>query len=346
MKAVRLTEIGRPLEQQEIPIPQLAGDEALVRVQAAGVCHSDAHYRAGTSAVGFLPITPGHEIAGLVEQVGDQITSVRPGDRVCVHYLATCGTCRYCSLGQEQFCLHGKMIGKHRDGGYAEYVAVPARSLVPLPDDISFAHGAVMMCSTATSFHALRKGRLQAGETAAVFGLGGLGMSAIQLARAFGALDVYAVDVQPTKLDLARRLGAIPVDARQGDPVAQIRTRTGGRGVDVALELIGLPQTIHQAVQSLSVLGRAVIVGITNQPVAIETYTQILGKEAEIVGSSDHLLSELPLLFEFIRHGALDLSEIVTHTIPLQAGAVNAALDGLVSLSPHVRTVILPGSTG
>jgi len=203
MKAVRLVEVGRPLEMQEIPRPAVGDKDVLVRVKAAGICHSDAHYRAGTSPAGPLPLTLGHEVAGVVEEVGAQVTNVAVGDRVCLHYLAPCGDCYYCSTGNEQFCVKGGMIGKHRDGGYAGYIVMPARSVVPLPAEISFEAGAVLMCSSATSFHALRKSRLRPGETVAVFGVGGLGMSAIQIARAFGALEVYAVDVNESKLRLA-----------------------------------------------------------------------------------------------------------------------------------------------
>ena len=178
------------------------------------------------------------------------MTRVKPGDRVCLHYLVTCGQCEYCNRGHEQFCVQAQMMGKHRDGGYAEFIAVPERGVLPLPDEIPFEHGAIMMCSSSTSFHALRKARLQAGETVAVFGVGGLGMSAIQLAHGLGALEVYAVDINPDKLALAEQFGAIPVNASQVDPVAEIIRLTGGRGVDVALELIGLPLTMRQAVQS------------------------------------------------------------------------------------------------
>ena len=157
MKAVRLVEIGQQLQLQEVAVPQLGDGDVLVRVKAAGICHSDAHYQAGTSPVGYLPLTLGHEVSGTVEQVGSQASAVEIGDRVCVHYMATCGACAYCRAGQEQFCITGQMIGKHRDGGYAEYIAVPARSVVPLPDEIPFEHGAIAMCSSATCFHALRK---------------------------------------------------------------------------------------------------------------------------------------------------------------------------------------------
>lgn len=342
MKAIRLVEIGQPLEMQEVPVPAIGEDEVLVRVKAAGICHSDAHYRAGTSPVGRLPLTLGHEVAGVVEAVGPKVTSARAGARVCLHYLITCGGCYDCSAGHEQFCARGTMLGKQRDGGYAEYIAAPARNLVPLPEPIPFVQGAIMMCSSATSLHALRKARLQPGETVAIFGVGGLGMSALQLARAMGALEVYAVDINLKKLELAANLGAVPVDASQGDPVAEIQSLTGGRGVDVALEVIGLPQTMRQAICSLAAMGRAVLVGISGRPFEVDSYRELLGKEAEIIGSNDHLLHELPLLVEYVHRGLLDLSSVVTRTVPLEAGAINQALDALECFGEGVRTVIVP----
>lgn len=342
MNAVRLVEIGQPLEGQQVPVPKVGAEEILVRIRAAGICHSDVHYRAGTSGVGALPQTLGHEIAGTVEQVGSHVSNVAAGDRVCLHYLVTCGDCYYCQSGNEQFCVQGMILGKHCDGGYAEYIAVAARNAVPLPPDVSFEAGAVLMCSAATSFHALRKARLQPGETVAVFGAGGLGMSAIQLARASGALAVYAVDINDAKLKAAEDCGAIPVNAARTDPVAEIRRLTGQKGVDVALEVIGLARTMEQAVQSLAVLGRAVLVGIAAEPLRIDSYAELLGREAEVIGSSDHLLWELPLLIEFVRQGRLDLSQVVTRTIPLDAHAVNDTMDGLERFGSEVRTVITP----
>ena len=323
-------------------MPPVGAKDVLVRVKAAGICRSDVHYRAGVSPVYPLPLTLGHEVAGVVEEVGAEVRNVKVGDRVCLHYLVTCGDCRYCALGSEQFCTSGSMIGKYQDGGYAEYIVVPSRNAVPLPDDIPFEQGAIMMCSSATSFHALNKAGVKPGESVAVFGVGGLGISAVQLARAFGALDVYAVDINADKLRLAEGYGAIPVNAGTADPVAEIRLLTGGQGVDVALELVGLRQTIEQAVHSLGVFGRAVLVGITDQPFELNSYQDVILKEAQIIGCSDHLLQELPLLVELVRRGALDLSSVVTRTVPLDAEAINAALDDLEAFGPGARTVITP----
>ncbi|MFH1574588.1 MAG: alcohol dehydrogenase catalytic domain-containing protein, partial [Acidobacteriota bacterium] len=259
MLAVRLIQPGHPLQADNIDIPAIGPRDVLVRVRAAGICHSDAHYRAGISPVRPLPLTLGHEVAGVVERAGGEVTRLKPGDRVCVHYMVTCGDCVYCNKGSEQFCVSGRMIGKYRDGGYAEYISIPARSAFLLPDAIPFEHGAVLMCSSATSLHALNRARLSAGDTVAVFGAGGLGMSAIQLAYALGAGRVFAVDRQPNKLEMARQFGAVPIDAAAADPVTEIRRLTNGRGVDVALELIGQTTTMREAVQSLAVQGRAAI---------------------------------------------------------------------------------------
>lgn len=341
MKAVRMIEPGKPLQMQEIPVPTVGERDVLVRVRAAGICHSDAHYRAGRSPVRPLPLTLGHEVAGVIEQVGKQVTSVKLGSRVCLHYNITCGDCYYCRTGNEQFCGKCLMLGHHTNGGYAEYITVPERNTVRLPDEIPFEQGATLMCASATSFHALRKSRLRVGETAAIFGVGGLGMSAIQLAKVFGALEVFAVDINEEKLRLAARCGSVPVNARKVDPVAEIRRLTKGKGVDVALELIGLPQTMRQAVQCLGVLGRTVIAGLSDKPLEIDTYRELLGNEVEIIGSNDHLLQELPLLVEMARRKVLDTSRVVTRTIPLNAEAINQALDMLEQFAGDVRTVIV-----
>jgi 2-desacetyl-2-hydroxyethyl bacteriochlorophyllide A dehydrogenase len=342
MKAVRLIEPLHPLQLQNIPIPNIGENDVLVRVKAAGICHTDVHYRAGKSPVQPLPRTLGHEIAGIVEQVGNNVTTIEVGDRVCVHYVLSCGSCYYCNAGNEQFCVRGSMIGRYADGGYAEYVSVPQRNIVPLPGEIPFEQGAILMCSSSTAFHALRKSRLQGGETIAIFGVGGLGISAVQLASAFGALDVYAVDINPDKLSLAENYGAIPVNAMSNDPVSAIRSLTHDKGVDVAIEMIGFPHVMKQAVQCLAVMGRAVIVGISERPLEIDTYRELIGREAEIIGSNDHLLQELPLLLELARRGKLKLSDAITHTVPLDADAINQALDNLENFSSDVRTVIVP----
>ena len=311
---------------------------------AAGICHSDAHYRGGISKIDHLPLTLGHEVAGCVEQVGSDVTNVLPRDRVCVHYLVHCGTCEFCARGLEQFCRSGQMIGKHRDGGYAEFIKVPARNAFTLPDEISFEVGAVMMCSSATALHALKKARLKPGESLAIFGFGGLGFSALQLARVFECGDVYVVDINPAKLRSAVRMGAIAIDAKAADPVAQIKRATAGRGVDVAVELIGSAKTMRAALLCLAPLGRAAVVGLTSESMSLHPYSELINKEAEIIGVSDHLAAELPALIEFARSGKIRFPPETTHVVDLDAAQINAALGALQNSIDHVRTVIVPSS--
>lgn len=342
MKAVRLTQTGKPLEQSKITVPTVGSNDVLIRVSAAGICHSDAHYRAGISQIDRLPLTLGHEVAGRVEEVGSHVTHISVGDRVCVHYLVHCGTCEFCLRGLEQFCRSGQMIGKHRDGGYAEFIKVPGANAYPLPDEIPFEVGAILMCSSATALHALHKSRFKAGESIAIFGFGGLGFSALQLARALDCGDVYVVEINPVKLASAASMGAVPIDARHADPVEQIKQATAGKGVDVALELIGSAKTMRQAILCLAPLGRAALVGLTAESISIHPYTEVINKEAEIIGVSDHLASELPALIELARSGKVRFPPDALSVVDLDAEQINAALDAVQYSIDHVRTVIIP----
>jgi propanol-preferring alcohol dehydrogenase len=234
------------------------------------------------------------------------------------------------------------MIGKHRDGGYAEFVKIPAKDAFVLPEEISFEVGAIMMCSSATALHALNKARLKPGESVAIFGFGGLGYSALPLARALGCGEIYVVEINPAKLASAEKLGAVAIDANAGDPIEQIKDATNGRGVDVALELIGSAKTMQQAIQCLGVLGRAALVGLTKESMSIFPYTELINKEVEIIGVSDHVATEIPTLVEFVRSGKLCFPPEALRVVDLNAGEINAALNQLQDSIDHVRTVIVP----
>ena len=157
MKAIRLAEIAQPLIEAELGDPEVGDGSILVRVEAAGICRSDIHYRAGFPKLAHLPITLGHEVAGTVEAVGGSVETLAVGDRVALHYLVTCGECRHCAAGHEQFCRTQVMLGKDTDGGFAQLVVVPEANAFAVPGGVPATTAAVMMCSTATSFHALRK---------------------------------------------------------------------------------------------------------------------------------------------------------------------------------------------
>jgi propanol-preferring alcohol dehydrogenase len=232
------------------------------------------------------------------------------------------------------------MIGNQRDGGYAERIVIPERNLVAVPDEVALTHAAVMMCSSVTALHALRRARLVPGERVAVFGAGGLGMSAIQLAVVLGADEVLAVDIDEGRLEAAAELGAIPIDAGAKDPVGAIRE---SGGVDVAVELVGSSLTTEQALGSLRPLGRAAVAGLTDQTTPVPVYDRLMSQEAELIGVMDHTMDEAQEVVAYAAAGALDVSALVTATVPLDAAVVDARFDHLEKFGAGIRTVITVG---
>ena len=338
MRSVRLTASNAPLEAADVPDPEAERGEVVVRIEAAGICHSDAHYRAGDPQTRTLPIILGHEIAGVIETTGADVDPVRVGERVGIHYVVSDGICDGCVRFGEQFCENYEMFGLTCDGGYAERIAVPAANAVPVPHGIPSEHAAVMMCSSATALHALRKGRLGDGERVAVFGVGGVGMSAVQLAPALGASLVYGIDIDPSRLDVAAGFGATPLLAGD-DPASTIQA---AGGVDVALALVDRADVFATAMASLGKWGRLVAVGIGRDPVPLLPYRNLIGGEHELIGSNDHLLTEIHELFDLATRGVLSLGAVVTDVIPLEATAINTALDRLDGFGPGICTVITP----
>jgi 2-desacetyl-2-hydroxyethyl bacteriochlorophyllide A dehydrogenase len=339
MQAIRLVEAGQPLQFSDLADPTPGAGEIVVDVHRAGICHTDAHYRAGTGKTN-LPVTLGHEIAGVVTAVGDGVTDVNEGQRVALHYLTSCGECERCRKYGEQFCPTGGMLGKERDGGYAQKIVVPAFNAIPIPDEVSSDVAAIMMCSTATAFHALRLANLQKGESVAVLGFGGLGVSAVQLARALGATDVYAVDVVPEKLALAESFGAKPLDARETPVHKAIFGATDGKGVDVVVEFTGNAEVARGGLRATTPGGRLMIVAINLREFKFDPFADLLVRERRIIGCSDHTREELVELLELARTGAIDMSRAITRTVPLEGDAVNGVLDDLERGSGHLRTVI------
>jgi 2-desacetyl-2-hydroxyethyl bacteriochlorophyllide A dehydrogenase len=295
-RGIRLVRHGALLVEEDIPEPVPRDGEVLIEIRAAGICHSDAHYRAQPGRVP-LPRTLGHEIAGI---------NVATGERVAVHYLLD----------------NGDMIGKERDGGYAERIVVPAENAIPIPIHLSFEEAAIMMCSTATAYHALRLANLRHNEFLAILGFGGLGISALQLAKQMGAAAVYVAERVPEKLALAAELGAVP-----GLP----------EGMDVALDFAGNATLCLDALRALRRGGRLVLVAINLREVRIDAYDDVLVKERRIIGCSDHTRDEL---LELMRM-KLDLSRAITRRVPLAANAINAVLDELEKGTHHLRTVIV-----
>ena len=300
MRAVRLLRFGAPLVDTEISNREPGPGEVRIEIRAAGICHSDAHYRAGGGQL-TLPRTLGHEIAGVTDS----------GERVAVHYLLP----------------DGSMFGKELDGGYAETIVVPRDNLIPIPDQVPFEQAAVMMCSTATAYHALRLASLRAGESLAILGFGGLGASAIQLAQLLGAGDVFAVDRVSQKRETAKDFGAIPIS---GDLPP----------IDIALDFAGNADLCRAALRALKPGGRLMIVAINLRALSFDPYADVLARERRIIGVSDHTREELVELMELARGGRIDLSRVITRRVGLSAAAINEVLDDLDRGTAHLRTVI------
>lgn len=341
MLAARLVRPGTPLRIEALAIPEPTPDEALVRVHACGLCGTDRHLAVdGSLAVERLPITLGHEAAGVVAALGRDIRGWREGDRVAILPTATCGACRFCRAGRDALCDASQVYGMARDGALAEYVAVPARALVALPSAIPFDVGAIVTDAVATPFHALRtRGQLRAGERVGVFGCGGLGGHAILLARMMGAAQIVAVDVDAAARARALQLGAdLVLDA--GDDVARaVRTATGG--LDLALELVGVPETVELAVRCLAKGGRAVIVGVGPGRPALPALAAFVGREQAVLGSFGMDRIDLEDLFALVAAGRLDLGASVSARYALEEA--DAALQHLVHERGGGRVVVEPG---
>lgn len=340
MKAARLHRIHKKLSLDRVPVPKISASDVLIDVRASGICHSDINYRDGVAPVARLPIILGHEIAGIVAKKGARVEGVEIGDRVFVHYVSSCGRCKYCRTNRENLCVKYEMIGKDVDGGFAEYSRVPATSTVPLPDRIPFEQGAIIGCAVSTAYHALTRGRLRRGETIAIIGVGGLGMHAIQLAKnIFHAGQVVAVDRFNWKLKLAKWFGATDiVNVENQDTTTVMRKLTHGVFADVVVDFVGNEKTIQEGINLVAKGGRLVIVGIAAKSVPISPYKSLIGKEMEIVGVDDHLKSELIQLIKFVGSRKIDLSHSVTHRIALED--INAGFKILKDPNEHPIRIV------
>lgn len=342
MLAARLIKAGLPLSIDEVPVPEPAPDEVLVKVGACGLCGTDLHLAvAGDIPVERTPITLGHEGAGTVAALGRDVRGLREGDRVVLFPAASCGACRFCLQGRESLCEASKVYGMARDGALAEYVAAPARCSIALPAAVPFDIGAIVTDGVSTPFHALRsRGALRAGETVAVVGCGGLGTHAIMLARLMGAACVVAIDVDAEALARARALGAdLTVNPDEEDAAKAVRKRLGG--VDLALEFVGMPQTVELALRVLGKGGRAVVVGVGAGRATLPPLLAFVGREQAVIGSFGMDRCDIVDLFALIAAGRLDLTQSISARYPLPQA--DAALRHLASKqSGVVRVVVVP----
>lgn len=339
MKAAVFYGAHRPLKVEEYPDPRPGPGEVLVRVAACGVCHTDLHYLDhGVPTFKKPPLILGHEASGTVEAVGEGVSEFKAGDRVLLPAVLSCGRCFFCRTGRENICQSMVMVGNHVDGAYAEYISAPAKDLFRLPEEIPLEEGSIIADALTTPYHAVKnRARVKPGDTVVVLGCGGVGLNVVQVAAAVGGV-VIAVDLLDQKLEWARRLGATAtINARAEDVPRKVRQLTGG-GADIAIEAIGKPATMEQAFASLRTGGRLVIVGYSDQNMALNA-ARTMFREMEVVGSLGCRPVDYPKVIELARLGKIKVAPLVTARFPLEG--INEAFD-LLRGGEGIRSIVVP----
>ena len=335
MKAAVFRKVHEPLTIEAVEIDKPWGREVLVRTVATGVCHSDLHVVDGLGRFALdRPIVLGHEGAGIVEAVGSEVTTVRRGDHVVACLSGFCGSCAQCLAGHPNLCTGGIVTRPDSEAprlsqqgqpfrqflgvsSYAERMLLHENSVVRIDPELPLDRAALVGCGVLTGVGAaLRSSGLQAGQTVAVFGCGGVGLSIIQGARIGGARQIIGIDVFPSKLEMARRVGAThAVNGAEHDPVKSIRAMTGGAGVDHAFEAVGVASLVRQAIESLAIRGTATIVGVLPPDAMIAFPWMAIRPECRVQTSrmgSNRFRTDIPLYLDFYCQGRLLLDEMVT----------------------------------
>lgn len=318
MIAARLNDGASGLQLEDVPIPEPGYGECLVEVAACGLCGSDLHILDG-SVSASRPLTLGHEAAGTVRDVGEGVLGISVGDRVFIDPIVVCGHCAYCRSGRPNICPRRQVLGLDRDGALAELVALPFTNLIPLPDQLTLEHAA-MVESASTPFHALvAQAPPVAGESVAVIGVGGLGFHAVKIANLLGAAAVIAVDVAEAALSRALAHGASHAfDARDPEVGRKVRAATDG-GVAVALECVGAPAAQRTTFACLRRGGVAVILGVGAEQLAAPQTTRFVGQELEVRGAFAYNRDEIERVIRLAAAGRLDIGAAITERYPLAA---------------------------
>lgn len=329
MRAIQFESFGGPLSIVEtpMPVPHLHG--VVIKVEATGLCRSDWHAWMGHDSDIVLPHVPGHEFAGIVQSIGASVRSVAIGDRVVVPFVCGCGRCQYCLTGNAQVCPDQTQAGFTHFGSFAEFVAINDAdfNIVKLPDQISFETGASLGCRFATSFRALTKrANIQPGEKVAIFGCGGIGLSAIMIAKALGAV-VIAVDISDAALMKAQEIGAdLVVNSSREDALNQIDLLTQG-GADISIDALGSEEIASTAILSLKRRGRHLQLGLlpsTTGRSAIPM-ARVIAYELDVLGSHGMAAQDYPEMLELIVSGQLNPDLLIEKIVSLEEGVEGLA---------------------
>ncbi|MFB6155207.1 MAG: zinc-binding dehydrogenase [Haloferacaceae archaeon] len=309
------------LRVEDVDPPDPGDGEVLVDLRTASVCGSDVNYLKGKTSPANSPITLGHEGAGVVAEVGANVDSVDPGDRVVVHYVESCGTCRPCNRGHDNRCRNRQSVGHHVDGTFAEAVALPERAVMALPEEVPFSWGSVAGCAVSTAYHALDRADVRPGDTVVVFGAGGVGQHAVMWADFLGAGRTVAVDLLDHQLAAAADHGAdVTLNPERDDVLDRVAEVTDGWGADVAVECSGSPAAMEQAVAAVNgengyESGTVVSVGIQTEDISVG-FGDV--REGALKVSGDHRRADLEEVLALLASGAVDLSPSVTHEVDLE----------------------------
>lgn len=341
MKGMMLKEYGQRFAMVELDQSPLGPTDVLLKVKACGICGTDVKIRDGLVAapIVVLPHVPGHEVAGEVVEAGCDVADFHPGDRVTVYCYITCGECVHCRTGRENLCLNLKRLGFEVYGGFADYLVVGARQLLHVGPDMPFEQAAVLGDAVAVPYHAIRQqAKAQVGDRLLIVGLGGLGIHAVQIAKAAGA-EIIAADIRHEKLDLAREYGADHVlDPRQGDPLSTVLELTDGIGVDAVIENVGSAESIAWTLPATKNGGKLVIVGYSpGKPFPCDSMGMHY-HEWEILGSRLSTKQDLAEVIDLVQRGLI--KPLVTRQFPLEA--INEALEELARDEILGRAVIIP----
>jgi L-iditol 2-dehydrogenase len=339
MKALLLSQY-RKLEFTDLPTPEPGPDEVLIRVAACGICGSDVHGYDGSSGRRIPPVVMGHEAAGTIAAVDTHVQGLSVGDRVTVDSTVYCGDCSNCHRGDINLCDRREVLGVscgdyRRAGAFAELVAVPARIVHRLPDNLPFAEAA-MLEAVAVALHAVSLAPVKSGDTALVVGAGTIGLLLQQALRVAGCSRVFVTDVDPTRLTLSTELGAIAV-FEADDLAKQIAQQTNGVGVDVAIEAVGKNETVNSAIASVRKGGTVVLVGNIAPEITLPLQ-RVVTRQIRLQGSCASA-GEYPRAIELLSSGAICVNPLITATAPLSEGA--AWFERLYAREPNLMKVVL-----
>ena len=330
------------LEMVEMPQPEIGPGDVLVRVRACGICGSDVHGYDGSTGRRIPPLVMGHEAAGTVEALGDQVKGLQPGERVTFDSTVYCGSCRFCREGQVNLCDSRQVLGVscgdyRRHGAFAEYVAIPARIVYHLPSSLSF-ENAAMIEATSIAVHAVGLASVRPGSTAVVVGCGMIGLLSIQALRTAGVDDLAAVDIDDRRLALASQFGARHIfNSATLDAATGVRDLSEGRGVDVAIEAVGNTGALQTAIASLRKGGTAVLIGNISPSVDLPLQS-VVTREIRLLGSCASS-GEIPDCIELLASGRIQVGPLITAIAPLEDGP--SWFERFRSRQPNLMKVVL-----